>query len=198
MALAWTDQLAVIKKISALYKLHPDSFEVTKYFVKIHSNVPKDGFLLDSKQAFNYFKEAEKINEEQLVKVHKYNKLSLKIQLIKIKYFDFFFNQVKFQQLTSGILSIVGTKGLNAPNVMTVLAEQNSKKGDHDKATTYIQRALTLATEVLDGIKVHKKYIGILATKSQILLRKKKYAESLIVVDEMEKIVKDIYGGENL
>lgn len=97
MALAWTDQLAVIKKISALYKLHPDSFEVAKYFVKIHSNVPKDGFLLDSKQAFNYFKEAEKINEEQLVKVHKYNKLSLKIQLIKIKYFDIFFNQVKFQ-----------------------------------------------------------------------------------------------------
>lgn len=44
---------------------------------------------------------------------------------------------------------------------------------------------MALATEVLDGIKVHKKYIGILATKSQIFLRKKKHAEALQAVDEM-------------
>jgi hypothetical protein len=49
---------------------------------------------------------------------------------------------------------------------MSVLADQNSKKGDHDKASQYIGRALTLANEVLDGMKIHKKYIGILAAKS--------------------------------
>jgi tetratricopeptide (TPR) repeat protein len=69
-----------------------------------------------------------------LVKVHKYNKLATKIQLVKIKSFDMFFTPARFQQLTSSLLSSVGTKGTNAPNVMAVLAEQNSKKGDHEKA----------------------------------------------------------------
>jgi hypothetical protein len=49
-----------------------------------------------------------------------------------------FFTEQRFQQLTAGILSTVGTKGLYAPNVMSVLAELNSRKGDHDKAQTYI------------------------------------------------------------
>jgi len=160
------NQLAVLIAIKALYDAHPEIFEVAKYFVKIYINVPKDGFLLDAKQAFTYFKQAEKVNEEALIKKHKYTKLTNKIHLIKIKNFDMFFNQTKFQQLTSTLLSCVGTKGINTPNVMTVLAEQNSKKGDHDKAQQYIQRAYVLATEVLDGLKTHKKYIGILAVKS--------------------------------
>lgn len=91
----------------------------------------------------------------------------------------------------------MGTKGYHAPNVMSVLAEQNSRKGDHDKAQTYIQRAMALATEVLDGVKVHKKYIGILAAKSQILLRRKKHAEALSAVDEMQTLVNEIYGQDN-
>ncbi len=109
-----------------------------------------------------------------------------------------FFTQTKFQQLTSSALSTVGLKGTHAPNVMSVLAEQNSKKGDHDKAQQYIQRALSLATEVLDGIKTHKKYIGILAVKSQISQRRKKYPEALVSLQEMEEIIKDIYGADNI
>lgn len=197
-ALAWKDQTSVLKRISALMTANPDSFEVAKYFVKIHLNVPRDGFLLDAKQSYNYVKEAEKVNEEQLIKKHHYQKLTTKLQLAKIKNFDMFFTQHKFQQLTSQVLSSVGTKGINAPNVMSVLADQNSRRGDHDKAQQYIQRALTLATEVLDGMKVHKKYIGILAYKSQIAHRKKQFVEALSVIDEMEKIVYEVYGKDNV
>jgi hypothetical protein len=73
-----------------------DSFEVAKYFVKIHLNVPKDGFLIDAKEAFIHNRAAEKVNDEQLVKKHGYSKLTLKINLIKIKCFDMFFTQPKF------------------------------------------------------------------------------------------------------
>ncbi len=53
------------------------------------------------------------------------------------------------------------------------MADINSKKGDHDKGVQYIQRAQKLASEVLDGIQVHKKFIAILVLKSEIYLRKK-------------------------
>jgi tetratricopeptide (TPR) repeat protein len=62
---------------------------------------------------------------------------------------------------------------------MKVLADQYSKKGDNDKATAYIQRALQLANEVFDGIKIHKKYIGIYANKSKIAVKKKNYEEAI-------------------
>lgn len=78
---------------------------------------------MDAKEAFNYVRAGEKANEEYLVKKHNYGKMTLKINLIKIKCFDMFYPQTKFQQLTSSVLSTVGLKGTNAPNVMTVLAD---------------------------------------------------------------------------
>lgn len=176
VALAFKDQRSGIDQVTGLREAHPENFEVAKYFVKVHINVPKDGFIIDSKQTFRYFLAAEKVAEEINSRCPR---LVRKIQLMKMKTFEMFFTEQRFQQLTAGILSTVGTKGYHAPNVMSVLAEQNSRKGDHDKAQTYIQRAMALATEVLDGVKVHKKYIGILAAKSQILLRRKKHSEAL-------------------
>lgn len=49
VALAFKDQSTSIEQISALREAHPDSFEVAKYFVKVHINVPKDGFIIDAK-----------------------------------------------------------------------------------------------------------------------------------------------------
>lgn len=48
---------------------------------------------------------------------------------------------------------------------MKIMADFNSKRGDHEKAIQYITRAEKLANEVLDGVKVHKKYVGILDVK---------------------------------
>lgn len=64
------------------------------------------------------------------------------------------------------------------------MADFNSKRGDHVKAIQYIERAEKLASEVLDGVKVHKKFRGILDIKQQIYLRKKQYQESLNIIDE--------------
>jgi len=121
--LTFKNQLDNIQKITAELKSNPDVFEVAKYFVKIHTSVPKDGFMLDAKQAFLYFKEGERVNEEFLVKKHHYSKLTNKLMIIKVKNFDMFYSQAKFQLLTSAALSSVGTKSHNAPNIMTVLAE---------------------------------------------------------------------------
>jgi tetratricopeptide (TPR) repeat protein len=196
--LAFKDQMSILGQIKSLLEEHPDSLEVAKYFVKIHLSVPKDGFIIDAKEAFNFVRAAERVNEESLVKRHRYSKMTTKINLIKIKSFDVFYNQGKFHQLTSSVLSTVGLKGTNAPNVMSVLADQNSKKGDHEKAQQYIARALTLANEVLDGIKTHKKYVGILDVKSQILQRRKKFQEALAAVSDMESMITEVYGGDNL
>lgn len=96
-ALALKEQNTQLKEVAQLLKDNQESFAVAKYFVKTHLNVPKDGFLMDAKEAFVYVKEAERVNEEFLVKKHGYNKLSIKIHLIKIKNFDMFFTQTKFQ-----------------------------------------------------------------------------------------------------
>ena len=44
-----------------------------------------------------------------------------------------------------------------------------------------------MATEVLDGLKIHKKYIHILGIKSEIYLRKKQYDEAFAAVEDMQK-----------
>lgn len=75
-------------------------------------------------------------------------------------------------------------KTYNTPNVMAVMAESNSKRGDHEKAVQYITRAQKIANEVLDGVQVHKKYISILDIKSQIYLRKKSFQEALVALEE--------------
>ncbi len=77
---------------------------------------------------------------------------------------------------------------------MTVLAEQNSKKGQHEKATQYITRAHQIATEVLDGMQAHKKFINILNTQASIIFRQKKYPEAIALIEKIEALQKEVYG----
>ena len=85
-------------------------------------------------------------------------------------------------------------KNINTATVMTILAEQCSKKGQQDKAIQYITRAHSIATEVLDGVTNHKKFIGILSGQASIALRQKKYQEALDITVKIEAIAKEIYG----
>jgi hypothetical protein len=123
-----------ITAITALFSANQEDFIVAKYYVKIHLEQPKDGFALEVKEAFIKFKEGERVNAEYLIKKHNYNKLNIKILLIKIKTFDCFYTTDAYQALMSQALRDVGTKGYLAPNVMAIMAEFNSKRGDHDKA----------------------------------------------------------------
>jgi tetratricopeptide (TPR) repeat protein len=59
------------------------------------------------------------------------------------------------------------------------MADFNGRKGDFENAIKYIERALKLAEEVLDGIKVHQKYLKILITKSEILQKKRRFQEAI-------------------
>jgi hypothetical protein len=118
-------------------------------------------------------KEADRVNDVELVQKHNYKKLSYKILAAKIKKYASFYKPDVYQNLLSQALREAGTKGYKSPNVMTLMADFNSKKGDHDKGTQYIERAQKLANEVLDGVKSHQKYVSILGMKSDILLRKK-------------------------
>ena len=149
---------------------------------------------MEGKQAFTIILKAEKFNEDILIKQFKYRKLEIKIQLIKIRYFDPFFQQQKFQQITSQLMSAIGLKGPFTSTVMTVLADQNSKKGQHEKATTYINRAHQIATEVLDGMQAHKKFINILNTQASIIFRQKKYPEAIALIEKIEALQKEVYG----
>jgi hypothetical protein len=62
---------------------------------------------------------------------------------------------------------------------MREMADNYCAKGDNEKALQYVNRAYNLAKEVADGVNIHKKYIAILKSKTQILLKKKQYAEAL-------------------
>lgn len=129
-----------------------------------------------------------------LVKRFKYEKLTPKVLISKIKNFDQFFTPAKYQQLTSQALQVVGMKNINTATVMTILAEQCSKKGQQDKAVQYITRAHSIATEVLDGVTNHKKFIGILNAQATIALRQKKYQEALDITAKLGTIAKEVYG----
>ena len=61
-----------------------------------------------------------------------------------------------------------------------------------------IQRAHKIATEVLDGVTNHKKFIGILSTQASIALRQKKYQEALEIAAKYEAIANAIYGDNQL
>jgi len=90
VALAFKDQRSGIDQVTALRQAHQENFEVAKYFVKVHINVPKDGFIIDSKQTFRYFLAAEKVAEEISSRCPR---LTRKIQLMKMKTFEMFFTE---------------------------------------------------------------------------------------------------------
>ena len=127
----------------------------------------------EAKENYIFLKEAEKVNTDILVKNFKYNKFTLKILMMKIKNHQQFIDPKTFDELQSQALRDAGVKSFLAPNIMALKAENLSKKGDHVKAVEYIHRALKLAAEVLDGVKIHKKYLNILFYKSEIYQRKK-------------------------
>ena len=169
-----------------MQKANPESLAIGKYYVKTHLKVPRDGFLVEGKLAFKTILKADKFNEDFLIKKFKYRKLEIKIKLIKIRYFDPFYPSEAFTTLTTTLMSAVGLKGPSTSTVMTVLAEQKSKKGQHEAATNYINRAHQIATEVLDGMQVHKKFLSIYSTQANIAFRVKKYADSLSIIDKIE------------
>ena len=150
---------------------NPESLIISKYLVKILLKVNSDGFLIEGKVAFQLTQEADEVNDHVLVKKFNYNKLTQKIQLHMIKHYDSFFTQSKFTQLTTRLMSTVGVKSIHTADVMTILADQSSKKGQQDKAVQYITRAHQIATEVLDGMTSHKKFIGILSGQATIAVR---------------------------
>jgi len=107
---------------------------------------------MDLKNCLFYLREAEETNTEILNTVYKYNKLNLDILLTKVKHFGTFFKQDVYSNMLSQALRDAGTRSYQSPNVLTLMAEFNSKKGDHEKAVTYINRSYKLASEVLDGL----------------------------------------------
>lgn len=72
------------------------------------------------------FREGERINSEFLAKPFKYEKLTKKILLKKIYYFQQFINNEQYQQLTGQAMREIGLKTTKTPYIMAVLAEYYS------------------------------------------------------------------------
>jgi hypothetical protein len=87
-----------------------------------------------------------------------------------------------------------GTKSYWTPNVMKLMAEFHSSKGDNEKALTYIDRAQKIATEVLDGISVHIKHAKIMNTKADILIKMKKFKEALVECENALLMTEQVVG----
>lgn len=96
--------------------------------------ISHDGMSLEVKSAYNHFKEAEKVNQEVLNKIYNYNKLNLKLLLRKLKHYNMMLKPEDNQVLLSKALREAGTKSYFSPNVLTLMADFNSRKGDHEKA----------------------------------------------------------------
>lgn len=76
------------------------------------------------------------------------------------------------------------------------MADFNGRKGDFDNAIKYVERALKLAEEVLDGVKVHQKYVKILTIKSDILQKKRRFQEAIAALTEAEEVSDKLYGNQ--
>ena len=79
---------------------------------------------------------------------------------------------------------------------MSLMADFNGRKGDFDNAIKYVERALKLAEEVLDGVKVHQKYVKILTIKSDILQKKRRFQEAIATLTEAEEVSEKLYGNK--
>ena len=79
---------------------------------------------------------------------------------------------------------------------MSLMADFNGRKGDFDNAIKYVERALKLAEEVLDGVKVHQKYVKILTIKADILQKKRRFQEAIAALTEAEVISEKLYGNK--
>ena len=77
-------------------------------------------------------------------------------------------------------------KSNKTPNLLREYAELYSTKGDFEKALTFITRAIKIAEEVLGGVKVHKKYISLIKTKCQILVKKRMYNEAIVEISNVD------------
>lgn len=77
--------------------------------------------------------EADRINTEVLNAKFNYDKLNFKILYIKIKIYGAFYKPQQYQNMLSQALREAGTKGYKSSNIMTLMADFNSKKGEHDK-----------------------------------------------------------------
>jgi tetratricopeptide (TPR) repeat protein len=115
----------------------------------------------------------------------------------KIQFFQSFIKPEEFTRLMAQAMREIGPKNKKTPNLMREFAEYNSRKGDLDKALHYINRAVKIAEEVLDGVKVHKKYISLLRTKTDLLLKKKQWALAVAESEALLKMVEEIVGGKD-
>jgi hypothetical protein len=91
----------------------------------------------------------------------------------------------------------IGPKSLKTPNLMREMAEYHSRKGDMEKALSYITRAVKIAEEVLDGVKIHKKYISLIKIKCDILIKKRLFQEAIAESENLLKIVEELMGGKD-
>jgi len=190
------DTVEKANEIKKVYENHKDNQKVVKYYVKSMSNSPYDGSLCEVKCSYLAFKEAEKVNEEELVKKFNYNELTQKLLYTKVKHYPQFFKQDAFQNLLSQALRDAGVKTYRTPGVITLMADFNGRKGDFDNAIKYVERALKLAEEVLDGVKVHQKFVKILMIKADILQKKRRYQEAMAALNESEEIAAKLYGNK--
>lgn len=91
----------------------------------------------------------------------------------------------------------IGPKSLKTPNLMREMAEFHSRKGDMEKALTFINRAVKIAEEVLDGVKTHKKYISLIKSKCDILIKKRQFQDAITESENLLKIVEELMGGKD-
>jgi gamma-glutamyltranspeptidase len=78
-----------------------------------------------------------------------------------------------YSKLMNEAMREIGPKSIKTPNLMREMVEYHTRSGDLEKAMNYINRAIKIAEEVLDGVKVHKKYISLYKVKSDLLIKKR-------------------------
>ena len=102
----------------------------------------------DVKTGYAQLLEAQKLNQDILIKVHKHRKETIKLQLTKMHKFKQFMDIETFDQQTR---TAMGThmKKIEVLSVLRALASKYAERNDFQKGLSYIERAEKLSKDLL-------------------------------------------------
>lgn len=99
-----------------------------------------------------------------------------------------------YTELLNKTMKDIGVNHWKSSSIMREMALYSVSRGDNDKAMTFITRSIKMAEDVLEGEKIHRKYLSLIRVKADILKKNKKYTEALDERNNALNMVEQIMG----
>ena len=175
-----------------------DNLLINKYYVKALLRHDEFQLGVETKAGYQQLLLAQRIDQDILTKKHGHKKETIRIQLNKMSKYKQFMDKANFDDLTKKAMQT----HMRKPEVVQILravATKHSDLSEHTEAIRRIERAETLAGQLLPT-KDHAQTLLVLTAKVEILLKKlrlgteEEYEQVIAIAKSAMDMAKRIYG----